>query len=469
MGNARIIPKKATLLLPYQERWVKDPARLKIMEKSRQIGISWASAADLVRRKLSPKERYDAWVSSRDEIQAQLFIQDCAAFAQLYNLAAKDLGAIVLDEAKGITSYALRFSNGTTIHSMSSSPDAQAGKRGDRYLDEFALHKDPRKLYSIAYPGITWGGSLGIVSTHRGSGNYFNELIREIREKGNPKGFSLHRVTLEDALNDGFLYKLQQKLPPDDPRQDMDEADYYNFIRAGCADEESFSQEYMCIPGDDSTAFLSYDLIAACEYPPNEPWQKEIGEFDGPAFAGMDIGRRHDLTVIAIGEKAGGRICVRQLIELSGKTFSQQEKILHDLLKYPKLRRICIDATGLGMQLAEQAAERYPGKAVGITFTAQAKEQLAYPLKAAFEDRNILIPERQTLRADLRAIKKIPGAGSVDRFDADRSANGHADRFWALALLVEAARDGAGPAAIEPLREPEKFNFYEADHSDDRY
>ena len=34
MGNARIIPKKAALLLPYQERWVKDPARLKIMEKA---------------------------------------------------------------------------------------------------------------------------------------------------------------------------------------------------------------------------------------------------------------------------------------------------------------------------------------------------------------------------------------------------------------------------------------------------
>ena len=62
--------------------------------------------------------------------------------------------------------YVLGFANGVKINSMSSSPDAQAGKRGDRLLDEFALHKNPRKLYAIAYPGITWGGQLEMVSAH---------------------------------------------------------------------------------------------------------------------------------------------------------------------------------------------------------------------------------------------------------------------------------------------------------------
>ena len=44
MGNAKIKPDTDALLLPYQKRWVLDPARIKVMEKSRQIGISWASA-----------------------------------------------------------------------------------------------------------------------------------------------------------------------------------------------------------------------------------------------------------------------------------------------------------------------------------------------------------------------------------------------------------------------------------------
>ena len=245
MGRAKIIPQRDVLLLPFQSRWVNDPARLKIMEKSRQIGISWSSAYGLTRRKALDSATLDGWVSSRDDIQARLFLDDCLKFARILHAGAEDLGSQVLDAA-GSTSFVLRFASGVKINSMSSNPDAQAGKRGDRLLDEFALHKDPRKLYSIAYPGITWGGQLEIVSTHRGSGNFFNELVREVREKENPKGFSLHRVTLQDALDQGFLYKLQSKLPADDPRQEMDEADYFTFIKAGCADEESFLQEYMC-------------------------------------------------------------------------------------------------------------------------------------------------------------------------------------------------------------------------------
>ena len=35
-------------LLPYQARWVRDRAGLKVIEKSRRIGISWAEAYDAV-------------------------------------------------------------------------------------------------------------------------------------------------------------------------------------------------------------------------------------------------------------------------------------------------------------------------------------------------------------------------------------------------------------------------------------
>ena len=184
MGNAKIIPPTDALLLPYQKRWVLDDSRLKLMEKSRQIGISWASAYSMVRRKSLAKVRYDGWVSSRDEIQARLFLDDCKHFANILHTAVHDLGVQVIEEEK---TYVLEFASGVKINSMSSSPDAQAGKRGDRLLDEFALHKDPRKLYAIAYPGITWGGQLEIVSTHRGSHNFFNELVTEIREKAIPK------------------------------------------------------------------------------------------------------------------------------------------------------------------------------------------------------------------------------------------------------------------------------------------
>ncbi len=472
-GKAKIIPAKNTLLLPYQKRWVEDKSRLKIMEKSRQIGISWASAYGMVRRKASDKAKLDGWVSSRDEIQARLFLDDCKKFAGILNIAAEDMGLQVVDE-NGTSSFVLKFASGVKINSMSSSPDAQAGKRGDRLLDEFALHKDPRKLYAIAYPGITWGGQAEIVSTHRGSANFFNELVREVREKGNPKGFSLHRITLEDALNDGFLFKLQQKLfaaDPDDPRLGMDETAYFNFIKSGCVDAESFLQEYMCVPADDASAFLSYDLIASCEYREGEDYTSNL-DLCKDLYVGVDIGREHDLTVICVMEYAGGRFMTRRLIELSAVPFSEQEKVLYDILGLGNMRRCCIDSTGLGMQFAERAIERFGKYRVeGVRFSGSVKEELAYPLRAAFEDGNIRIPFDKKIRSDLRSIRKETTAAGNIRFAADRGKNGHADRFWSIALALH-GRGKGGSCRLESVApdspDADRMkNYHYPDHSDD--
>ena len=474
MGNAKIIPPTDALLLPYQKRWVLDNSRLKLMEKSRQIGISWASAYSMVRRKALAGARYDGWVSSRDEIQARLFLEDCKHFAQILHTAVSDLGVQIVEDEK---TYVLGFASGVKINSMSSSPDAQAGKRGDRLLDEFALHKDPRKLYAIAYPGITWGGQLEMVSTHRGSHNFFNELVTEIREKGNPKNISLHRVTLEDALNDGFLYRLQEKLSPDDPRQEFDEADYFNFVKSGCADEESFQQEYMCVPADDASAFLTYDMIAACEYertPANWSDPSDLSDLSDKSdlYLGVDVGRKKDLSCFWLNELSGGRHLCRRLITMQNAKFSHQEEVLYRLLALPGMRRCCIDATGLGMQLAERAQERFGKYHVeGIHFSGPVKEDLAYPVKAAFEDLNLRIPFDRNLQADLRAIKKETTAAGNIRFSADRSGNGHADRFWALALALHAASTAAGFCAMEPLNVTDnetRDNYTRPDHSGDR-
>lgn len=443
-GKAKQIPKRDTLLLPYQSAWVKDAARLKLMEKARQIGLSWSTAYALVSTTSLVGAKHDDWVSSRDDLQASLLIQDCRAFAAILHIAAEDLGERVVDDVGKHSAYVLRYANGRQTHSLSSNPDAQAGKRGRRVLDEFALHPDPRKLYSIAYPGITWGGSMELISTHRGSRNFFNELVQEARHKGNPKGFSLHRVTLQDALDQGFLFKLQQKLPADDPRQQMDEAAYFDFIRAGCADEESFLQEYMCVPADDESAFLSYDLIAAVEYGATERWDHTLERFANPEaryYVGVDVGRDHDLTVIWVIERLGDVSYTRLIVEMQDTTFDAQEHALYEILAQPGVRRCCIDKTGLGRQFTERAQARFGEYRVeGVNFTGPVKEELAFPVRAACEDRTLRIPNAPKIRSDLRAIRKETTASGNIRFTADRGKNGHADRFWALALALHAGK-----------------------------
>ena len=446
MGRARCIPAdpKATFL-PFQSRWINDNARLKLAEKSRQIGWSWSSAYACVRRTARQGARSDQWVSSRDEMQARLFIDDCKLWADVLRLGAQDFGEQVLDGDQRQTSFDLKFANGHMIHSMSSNPDAQAGKRGGRVLDEFALHKDPRKLWAIAYPGITWGGSLEAFSTHRGSHNFFNLLIREIREAGNPKGISLHRVTLEDALGEGLLYKLQQKLPPDDERQDMDEAAYFDFVRAGCVDEESFLQEYQCEPADDDVAFLEYDLIAACEYAQDIYWRLLEGR---ELYLGIDIGRKRDLTVLWVVERLGDVLYTRHIEALANMSKPDQEAIIWPWIT--RCRRTCIDGTGLGIGWVDDAQRRFGESRVeGVTFTVKVKESLAYPVRGAMQDRKLRIPYDPTIRADLRSVTKQTTAAGNIRFTAERTPDGHADRFWALALAIHAASSPAAPIEFQ--------------------
>ena len=444
-GNAKSIPANPdALFLSSQAKWIKDESRLKLMEKSRQIGLSWSTAYAAAERTAAVGAAFDQWVSSRDDLQARLFIEDCKMWAQLMNLAAQDLGEVVLDPKDRISAYVLQFANGKRIHSMSSNPDAQAGKRGGRILDEFALHPDPRKLWAIAYPGITWGGSMELISTHRGSHNFFNQLVREVRENGNPKGISLHRVTLQDALDQGFLYKLQQKLPHDDERQAMDEAAYFDFVRSGCADEESFQQEYLCNPADDDSAFLEYDLIAKCEYPASVNWKAAES---GQLYAGIDIGRKHDLTVLWVVERLGDTFYTRHIETLKNMSKGDQEKVLWPWIA--KCQRVCIDATGLGIGWTDDAQKNFGNyKVEGVTFTAAVKESLAYPLKGAMQDGKLRIPYDPQVRADLRAVTKQTTSSGNIRFTAERTVDGHSDRFWALALAVHAAASPRGPVHV---------------------
>ncbi len=452
-GNASVIAPVG-LFLPYQQKWITDTARLKLMEKARQIGMTWSTAYRAVETTARMDIGYDQWISSRDDLQARLMVEDCKKFTSVLQLAADDLGEQVIDDSKN-SAYVIRFANGHRIHSMSSNPDAQAGKRGGRILDEFALHPDPRKLWAIAYPGLTWGGSLDVISTHRGSANYFNELIREILEKGNPKRISHHKVTLQDALDQGFLNKLQLSLPDGNEILAMDESEYFDYVRSGCADEESFLQEYMCIPADDNLAFLEYDLIASCES--SEPLMTHIDP-NGEYYAGVDIGRTSDLTVIWVVEKLGDVLVTRMVTTLKKMSKPEQEKILWPIME--QMRRVCMDYTGLGIGWGDDARHRFGTRIELVNFTPKTKEELAYPVRGRMEDRTLRIPFDPAIRADLRSVTKAVAPGGNIRFTAERTKDGHADRFWALALAISAASTPAAPIEHTPLGRNRNSRFY---------
>src|ERR1043166_5254719 len=205
-GNLRFERGGMAYFLRYQQEWIRDPATLKICQKGRQVGMSYADSYDSVRKAVVKGNARDVWVVSRDEAQARQYIRYCRMWARVLNFAAEDFGEEVFRDGpgKGALAQVLSFRSGGCIYALSSNPDAIAGKTGHVKLDEFALHRDQRLLYAVAKPATQWGGTLSIISTHRGAGTVFNEIVRDITERGNRMGWSLHSVSIQKAVEEGL-------------------------------------------------------------------------------------------------------------------------------------------------------------------------------------------------------------------------------------------------------------------------
>jgi phage FluMu gp28-like protein len=442
--------------LLYQRRWITDNSPLKLIQKSRQIGISYADAYHSVRIASQKGARLDVFISSRDTFQARLYIEDCKHWAEILHEAFQDLGEIMLDPDRKSSAYVIQFANGRRIYSLSSNPNALAGKRGHVKLDEFALHADQRLLYRIAKPITTWGGTLSIISTHRGVGSVFNQLVREACEDGNRMGWSLHSVPVQEAVKQGLVEKINGKTNGKESREE-----FLDRLRAECIDEEQWLQEYCCKPADESSAFFTYEMLNACEERGLELMSfEELAAYlntpdddrsvrptlhasslsrSANLYLGMDVARKQHLCVIDVGEKIGDVMWDRVRIEIHNKPFGEIESELYRLLELPQVKRACIDESGNGIHLAERAKERFRYKVEPVNFTATMKEELAFGLRRDFEERKLRLVPDDKLRNDLRGLKKeVTPSGNI-RFIGE-TEDSHCDRTWAKALRQHAAR-----------------------------
>src|SRR5439155_9969332 len=280
---------------------------------------------------------------------------------------------------------------GRRIYCLSSNPNALAGKRGHVKIDEFALHPDQRLLYKIAKPVTQWGGTLSIISTHRGPNSLFNQIIRGIRENGNPMKFKLYSYPIEKAIEEGIVERINEKSGRNETREE-----FYERIHAECIDEDHWNQEYRCIPADESCAFLSHDMITACEDP-----NLHLFTID-ELIAWLASPEAHSDAQLYLG------VDVR--LELHNQPFPKIREEFYRLLELPQLRRCCIEKNGIGMQLGEEAQLQFGYKVEVLHVTASIREKLAFGLRNAFESRALKIPVDAKLRAELHRINKTTSA-----------------------------------------------------------
>jgi phage FluMu gp28-like protein len=101
-----------------------------------------------------------------------------------------------------------------------------------------------------------------------------------------------------------------------------------------------------------------------------------------------------------------------------------------------------IDQNGIGNQLAEQLSRRYPGKAEGVLFTNASKGLWATDAKMLVQQRKTPIHVGRDLAYQIHSIKKLVTASKNLVFDTDTNEKHHADKFWAWALALAAAKSG---------------------------
>ncbi len=415
-------PKPIIPLLSYQREDVESDARFRWNCWARQTGKSFTKSLRRILRGLK-RRRTQVFLSAGERQCRELMAkarEHCCALK-----IATDYYDSRFFEDLSVKQLEIVLPQGVRIIGLPANPQTARGFTGDVFLDEFAMHAQDREIWAAMFPTLLrGGGELDVASTPKGKGNLFYQLQRNER-------FSTSHVTLPGAIEQGLSV-------------DADE------VRRAMGDDTLYRQEFLCEFLDESTAFLTYDQIAACAIAGLRLCGSvdELSREPREMFLGVDVGRVRDLTVVWVLVLDGEALSTTAVFELAGEPFRRQFELLGDLLSLSRVRRCAIDAGGLGMQLAEQAVERFGEHRVeAVTFTSAMKTQLAGGLRIAVENRHIRIPDDERIRTDWHSVERMVTSAGHMRLAAPRREGSHADRFWAAALAVHAAEAGRAGAA----------------------
>ncbi|WP_370236610.1 terminase large subunit domain-containing protein, partial [Brevundimonas sp.] len=378
---------------------------------------------------------------------------------------------------KDIKAFRIAFASGYEIIALSSRPRSLRGRQGYVILDEFAFHDDATGLLKAAMALLIWGGKVLVISTHNGVDNPFNELITEVRAGKRPG--AVVRCTFDQALEEGLYERVC--LMTGKAWSPEAEAEWRTGIRKFYGADAA--EELDCVPAQGSGVYLTRTLIEACAVltgpvlrlhcPPGfdlrpeperrsyvdawleqnvDPQLKVLDKNLRHAF-GQDFARSGDASVyVPLTIERDLRRTVPFAIEMRNVPYEQQKQIVfHATEGLPRFSHGKLDATGNGNYLAEVCQQKFGAERIEKVVLSQAWYiSNMPPLKAAFEDRDLLILKDADHADDLRQIKLVKGVPMVPPGVETKGTDGlkrHGDFAPALCLAFAATR--ADPSEID--------------------
>jgi phage FluMu gp28-like protein len=433
-----------------------DDSTFRIEDKSRQIAWSWLTAAEAVAEALL-YERDSIFVSiNQDEAKEKIRYA-----RQIFDAMRPDIRGrvkLIRDNELGI-----EFASGARLSSLPARPP-RGRARSNIYLDEFAHVQRDKQIYTAALPILSKGGRLRIGSSPMGASGTFWEVFSQglrsypdYKRKATPWW-----ETYAFCTNPVEARKVAPGLPTAE-RVARYGNDRIKTIYANMVDED-FRQEFEGDFVDETTAWITWDEIKANQddelvcvqascygkaidkaLQATEEVARLIraGLIEAVLVSGVDIGRTRNTTeVFAVGLSTVGNYPLRLAITLDNCEYDDQIEVMERVLSVLPVRSMLIDQNGIGNQLAEHLGKRYPGKAEGVLFTNASKGLWATDTKMLVQQHKTPIPIDRDLAYQVHSIKKLVTASKNLVFDTDTNEKHHADKFWAWALALAAAKSG---------------------------
>jgi phage FluMu gp28-like protein len=195
---------------------------------------------------------------------------------------------------------------------------------------------------------------------------------------------------------------------------------------------DSFRQEYEGIPAADGANPFGIDAIRAAI---------STG-IEGPAIVyGIDLASSSDYTVI-IGINEQGQACSMERFQGGWEVITKRVRnAVRDTYSL-------VDSTGVGSPVV-QRLQLDGNNIVGFQFTNSSKQSLMTELAAAFQTKDIQIPDDSVLVNELESFGyEYNHSGNVVRYATQPGM--HDDCVCALALAWKAYQDNHGPKNSMP-------------------
>ncbi|WP_375672108.1 MULTISPECIES: hypothetical protein [unclassified Bartonella] len=491
-------PLAEGVLMAHQRAWIEDKSPLKLVEKGRRTGITFAEALDdtLIAAAAREARGDNVFYIGDTKDKGREFIGYVSHFASAITSHSGDVEEFLFSDqradgsTKYISAYRVRFASGFRIEALSSRPENIRGLQGIVVIDEAAFHQDVRAVLDAVNALLIWGGKIRVISTHNGVLNPFNELIREARAGKVP--FSVHCYPFGVAVKNGLFKRVCAmkgevwSLASEQQWEEQIRASYGVRLAA-------MRQELDAIPADQEGAALTRLQIENCcapdiallrfacvdDFKNQSEHQRSVAAFAWcekhikPLHAGLDRRRQHvfgvdfarsgdatSIVVMEVGQDLVRR--VRFMVELRNTPFDQQREILfYGVNGLPRLMGGALDARGNGAYLAEKAAQRYGAcvKEVPLSQSWYGKEMPAY--LEAFGDGSIVLPRDSDIVADHQALAYVNGIVKIPdnhRFKGSDGFMRHGDSAIACALAYFASRQTPEIYDYTPVREAYRFD-----------